>query len=147
MWRFWKEPLERIRFESHPPSKIMRPPPDLQPRFPTSLYSCVCSSKLLSQFPISARHFTNITYYLPLHTWFGAKMEHYLVLLPKPQGCEAYTNMSHPPIVPQENSTKRITPGDWERVRPIIAELYVEQDKTLPEVMRIMAHRHNHHGT
>ena len=36
---------------------------------------------------------------------------------------------------------------DWERVRPVIRQLYVEEDRTLKEVMGIMATKYGHRAT
>jgi hypothetical protein len=35
----------------------------------------------------------------------------------------------------------------WDQVKPLIKKLYVDEDKTLKEVMQIMAREHGHHGT
>ena len=37
--------------------------------------------------------------------------------------------------------------SDWNRLRPHIKRLYVDEDKTLEEVMIIMARDHGHRGT
>jgi hypothetical protein len=41
----------------------------------------------------------------------------------------------------------RPTPGDWNSVRPVIKQLYVEENKTLKEVMEIMDREYSHRGT
>ncbi|KAH8600223.1 hypothetical protein B0O99DRAFT_590601 [Bisporella sp. PMI_857] len=42
---------------------------------------------------------------------------------------------------------KWASPMDWERVKPIIRELYVDEGKTLKEVMGIMERDYGHRGT
>ncbi len=39
------------------------------------------------------------------------------------------------------------SPSEWNRVRPIIKRLYVDEDKTLKEVMTIMARDYGHHAS
>ena len=36
---------------------------------------------------------------------------------------------------------------DWERFRPLITRLYVEEDRTLKDVMAIMLANHGHNAT
>jgi hypothetical protein len=38
---------------------------------------------------------------------------------------------------------RRIDPEDWERLRPQVEELYINDDKKLEEVMDIMALNHS----
>jgi len=37
--------------------------------------------------------------------------------------------------------------SEWERIRPIIRRLYVDEDKTLKEVMAIMARDYGHQAS
>lgn len=36
---------------------------------------------------------------------------------------------------------------DWEKVKPLIRQMYVEEDRTLKHVMAIMASKYGHHAT
>lgn len=36
---------------------------------------------------------------------------------------------------------------DWERLRPVIESLYIDENRTLKDVMKIMADNHGHKGT
>jgi len=38
-------------------------------------------------------------------------------------------------------------PGDWEAVRPLITRMYVDQGRTLKEVMETMDKQYGHRGT
>ena len=48
--------------------------------------------------------------------------------------------------VAQHASTTRQGPSaeDWEHLRPIIRGLYIDEDRTLKDVMSIMANEHDH---
>jgi hypothetical protein len=39
------------------------------------------------------------------------------------------------------------SPADWKRARPLIKRLYLEEDRSLREVMTIMANEHGHKAT
>jgi hypothetical protein len=49
----------------------------------------------------------------------------------------------------QHASTTRQGPSaeDWKRLRPIIKGLYIDEDRTLKDVMNIMATEHGHKAT
>jgi hypothetical protein len=38
-------------------------------------------------------------------------------------------------------------PEEWELHRPLIKRLYVDEDRTLKEVMKVMSSEHGLHGT
>ncbi len=42
---------------------------------------------------------------------------------------------------------KRASRNDWERFRPLIKRLYVDEDRTLKDVMAILLAEHGHNGT
>ncbi|KXX77024.1 Metacaspase-1B [Madurella mycetomatis] len=52
-----------------------------------------------------------------------------------------------PTALPAENGRWASTDADWEGVKDAIVQLYWEEDRCLPEVMGIMATRHNFHAT
>lgn len=39
------------------------------------------------------------------------------------------------------------SPADWERVRPLLKSLYIDEDRTLNDVISIMASEHDHKAT
>jgi len=45
------------------------------------------------------------------------------------------------------SSSKWASLHDWERVKPLIKQLYVEEDRTLKDVMAIMSSKHGHYAT
>lgn len=47
----------------------------------------------------------------------------------------------------QLQSNKWASPNDWERFRPLIKKLYVDEDRTLTDVMAIMLTEHGHNAT
>jgi hypothetical protein len=51
------------------------------------------------------------------------------------------------PAMSVSRTTGGPSPADWERVRPLIKHLYVEEDRTLSDVMSIMARDHGHKAT
>jgi hypothetical protein len=55
----------------------------------------------------------------------------------------------HGSINTQPASTTKQGPSaeDWDRVRPIIKGLYIDEDCTLKDVMKIMAYQHGHKAT
>jgi hypothetical protein len=44
-------------------------------------------------------------------------------------------------------SPKYASPSEWNRVRPLIKQLYVDEDRTLKEVMDILLRDHGHIGS
>lgn len=44
----------------------------------------------------------------------------------------------HPPSSPRSSMTLAVTPLDWENYRDVIRSLYIDQNKSLPETMKIM---------
>jgi hypothetical protein len=65
----------------------------------------------------------------------------------EPEGPEC--GVGEPKLDHEELEPKRRRPEsqDWERVRTIIKRLYVDEDKTLREVISIMETEHSHFGT
>jgi hypothetical protein len=67
----------------------------------------------------------------------------------------AYSSPFAPPYASASSAgqlvvaSSRFTPtaADWERHRPIIKHLYVNEKKKLKEVVDIMASQHGHHAT
>ena len=49
--------------------------------------------------------------------------------------------------VPATSSSQYASRSEWNRVRPLIKLLYVDEDKTLKEVMGIMARDYGHQAT
>lgn len=60
-----------------------------------------------------------------------------------PPRLDEYANIST-----QQNIYTKEGPSndDWERLRPDIERLYIDENRTLEEVMRIMADEHGHKG-
>lgn len=48
----------------------------------------------------------------------------------------------------QRGSEKKQGPSndDWERLRPVIESLYIDENRTLKDVIRIMTNEHSHKG-
>jgi Clr5 domain len=44
-------------------------------------------------------------------------------------------------------SGRNASRSEWDLIRPLIKRLYVDEDKTLKEVMTIMAQDYGHHAT
>ncbi len=51
------------------------------------------------------------------------------------------------PILPMVGGEARPSRTDWDRLRPIIKRLYVDEDKKLADVMAIMARDYGHRAT
>lgn len=45
------------------------------------------------------------------------------------------------------STSKWASLDDWEKFKPHIKQLYVEEDRTLKDVMAIMASKYGHHAT
>lgn len=58
-------------------------------------------------------------------------------------------SQQHDSTDPQPASITKQGPSaaDWDRVRPIIKGLYIDEARTLKVVMRIMADQHGHKAT
>lgn len=50
-------------------------------------------------------------------------------------------------VVPDKLSSRQASQAQWNRLRPQIKRLYVDEDKTLKEVMSIMSTEHGHHAS
>lgn len=51
---------------------------------------------------------------------------------------------------PDTSASDRVTwasPADWERQKPLITQLYVDEKRSLKQVMEIMADEHDHNAT
>jgi hypothetical protein len=62
-------------------------------------------------------------------------------------GTVRLTSIPVPPPPLAERRDQLPASDDWERLKDIIEELYVEENKTLKEVMHIMAQKYGHFGT
>ena len=63
-----------------------------------------------------------------------------------------HLNMANAPLLESEAVPTASTLGyasrtEWDRVRPIIKRFYVDEDKTLKEVMAIMARDYGHQAS
>jgi hypothetical protein len=54
---------------------------------------------------------------------------------------------SEPSTTPAGSFARQACRTEWGRLRPVIKRLYVDEDRTLNEVMIIMARDHGHRAT
>jgi Clr5 domain len=54
---------------------------------------------------------------------------------------------SEPTTIAAATFARQACRTEWDRLRPVIKRLYVDEDRTLNEVMTIMARDHGHRAT